>query len=160
MEKLRLPRGKRVKGAKALNRTLSLLPYGLVRKAIIEKAQERGLIVLFVDPKGTSKTCPQCGAQGERPQRDLFKCPNCGFVCHADIVGAMNILRKGLEWFSQSGAVLGGEPGGPFQPRHEWTCPASLSEAGNVEPHYSPQRLQSISKRKQATGGRLQPILF
>jgi putative transposase len=153
MEKLRLPRGKKVKGAKALNRTLSLLPYGLVRKAIEEKAQERGLTVLFVDPKGTSTTCPECGAQGERPQRDLFKCPHCGFVCHADIVGATNVLRRGLEIFSRSGAEAGGKPAGPFQPRHELTCPASDKEAGNVEPHYSPQRLQSTPKRKRLTGG-------
>jgi IS605 OrfB family transposase len=118
MEKLRLPQGKKVKGAKALNRTLSLLPYGLVRKAIEEKAKERGLTVLFVDPKGTSKTCPECGAQGDRPRRDLFKCPNCGFVCHADIVGAMNILKRGLENFSRNGAEAGGKPAGPFQPRY------------------------------------------
>ena len=59
MEKLRLPQGKKVKGAKALNRTLSLLPCGLVKEAIEEKAKERGLTVLFVNPKGTSKTCPQ-----------------------------------------------------------------------------------------------------
>jgi IS605 OrfB family transposase len=155
MEKLRLPQGKKVKGAKKLNRTLSLLPYGLVRRAIEEKAKERGLTVLFVDPKGTSKTCPQCGAQGDRPNRDLFKCPNCGFVCHADIVGAMNILKRGLESFSRSGAEAGAEPARPSQPRHKWTCPASDKEAGNVESHYSPWWSQSTSKRKQATGGRL-----
>jgi putative transposase len=160
MEKLRLPQGKKVKGAKALNRTLSLLPYGLLRRAILEKAQEQGLTVIFVDPKGTSKTCPQCGAQGDRPQRDLFKCPNCGFVCHADIVGAKNILKRGLESFSRSGAEAGAEPAEPFQPRRQWTCPASDKEVGNVEPHYSPQWLQSTSKRRRTTGGRLQPVLF
>jgi IS605 OrfB family transposase len=137
MERLRLPQGKKVKGAKELNRTLSLMPCGLIRDAITQKVEERGLKVLFVNPKGTSKTCPNCGAQGERPERDLFKCPACGFSCHADIVGAMNVLRKGLERLSQSGAEAGDEPARPFQPRHKLTCPAADKVAGSVEFHHS-----------------------
>jgi IS605 OrfB family transposase len=160
MEKLRLPQRKKVKGAKALNRTLSLLPYGIVKKVIMEKAQERGLTVLFVNPKGTSKTCPQCGAQGERLKRDSFNCPSCGFSCHADIVGAMNILKRGLELVFANGAEAGDKPAEPFQPHHELTCPVPDKGTGNVGSHYSPQRLQSIPKRKRAIEGRLQPTLF
>jgi putative transposase len=159
MEKLRLPQGKKVKGAKALNRTLSLLPYGLVKKVIMEKAQERVLTVLFVNPQDTSKTCPQCGAQGERPKRDSFKCLSCGFSCHADIVGAMNILKRGLELVSVNGAEAGDKPAEPFQPHHELTCPVP-NGTGNVESHYSPQRLQSTPKQKRVIEGRLQPTLF
>jgi putative transposase len=128
MERLQLPQGKKVKGAKKLNRTLSLMPYGLIRDTLLQKAEELGLKVWFVDPKGTSQTCPQCGGRGERPDRDLFKCPSCGFSCHADIVGAMNILKRGLQSFSLSGAVAGVEPAGPFQPHK--TCPPSEREVG------------------------------
>ena len=160
MEKLRLPQGKKVKGAKTLNRTLSLLPYGVVKKVIAEKAQERGLTVLFVNPKGTSKTCPQCGAQGERPKRDLFQCPSCDFSCHADIVGAMNILKRGLELVFVNGAEAGDKPAEPFQPHHELTCPVPASGTGSVESHHSAERLQSTLKPKGVVGGRLQPSLF
>jgi transposase len=161
MERLRLPKGKKIKGAKALNRTLSLLPYGIVKNAVVQKAQERGLKVVFVNPAGTSQTCPQCGAQGERTQRD-FKCPSCGFSCHADIVGAMNILRRGLQSYSQSGAEAGDEPAKPSQPQNSVDLPRRQKATGNVESHYSPpqERLQSTSERKRATGGRLQPALF
>ena len=160
MEKLRLPQGKKVKGAKKLNRTLSLMPYGLIRNTIVEKAKELGLEVRFVDPKGTSQTCPQCGERGERPNRDLFKCPSCGFSCHSDIVGAMNILRRGLQSYSQSGAEAGDKPATePFQPLE--TCPPQR-EAGTWNLTIVPpqERLQSASKQKRATGGRLQPTLF
>jgi putative transposase len=160
MERLRLPKGKKIKGAKVLNRTLSLLPYGIVKNAIVQKAQERGLKVVFVNPAGTSQTCPQCGAQGERTQRN-FKCPSCGFSCHADIVGAMNILRRGLQGFSHGGAEAGDEPAKPSQPQNSVDLPRPTG-AGSVESHYSPpqERLQSTPKRKRATGGRLQPPLF
>jgi IS605 OrfB family transposase len=161
MERLRLPQGKKVKGAKKLNRTLSLMPYGLLRNTLEQKAEELGLKVWFVDPKGTSQTCPQCGERGERPNRDLFKCPSCGFSCHADIVGAKNILRRGLQSYSQSGAEAGDKPAfRPFQPPK--TCPPSAREAGTWNLTIVPpqERLQSTSKQKRATGGRLQPRLF
>jgi len=161
VERLKLPKGKKVKGAKKLNRILSLMPYGLIRNTLVQKAEELGLEVRFVDPKGTSQTCPQCGERGERPNRDLFKCPSCGFSCHADIVGAMNILRQGLQSYSQSGAEAGDKPAGrPFQPLE--TCPPSEREAGTWNLTIVPQeeRLQSTSKRKRAIGGRLQPSLF
>jgi IS605 OrfB family transposase len=160
MERLKLPQGAKVKKAKALNRTLSLMPYGLIHKVIVEKANERGLTVIFVNPSGTSQTCPQCGNKGKRPKRDLFMCDHCGFSCHADIVGAMNILKRGLELVSANGAEAGDKPAEPFQPHHELTCPVPDKGTGNVESHYSPQRLQSIPKRKRAIEGRLQPTLF
>jgi len=130
MEQLRLPQGKKVKGAKALNRTLSLLPSGIIKRAIVEKATEKGLPVIFVNPRGTSQTCPQCGEKGERIKRDEFKCPICGFSSHADIVGAMNILKRGLERFSQSGAEMGDKPIGLCQPLKD--LPAD--EAGEWNP--------------------------
>lgn len=133
MERLKLPQGKKVKNAKALNRTLSLMPSGIIKQVILEKAKERGLRVIFVNPAGTSQTCPKCGGKGERVSRDLFRCHVCGFSCHADIVGARNILKRGFERVVKQGAETGDEPVGPFQPLK--TCPAY--SAGNVEVHYS-----------------------
>jgi len=136
MENLHLPQGKKVKNAKALNRTLSLLPAGIIKQAIVNKAAELGLQVIFVPPAGTSQTCPRCQNKGKRPNRDLFVCPYCGYEEHADIVGARNILRKGLERFSQSGAETGDKPVGLCQP-HE-SLPAD--EAGGGNPTIVPLR--------------------
>jgi putative transposase len=161
MERLKLPQGKKVKGATKLNRTLSLMPYGLIRNTIVEKANELGLKVWFVDPKGTSQTCPQCGERGERPDRDLFKCPSCGFSCHADIVGAMNILRRGLQSYSQSGAEAGDKPAGePFQPLK--TCLPSERKAGTWNLTRVPRKrgCSRPPSENGQLGGRLQPTLF
>jgi len=111
------------------------LPSGIIKRAIVEKATERGLPVIFVNPKGTSVTCPQCGEKGKRVKRDEFHCSACGFRSHADIVGAMNILKRGFERIYNNGAETGDKPVGPFQPHK--TCPVP-NGTGNVEAHYSP----------------------
>ena len=130
-----------------MNRTLPLLPDGIVKSAVAQKAQERGLKVVFVNPAGTSQTCPQCGAQGKRTQRD-FKCPSSGFSFHADIVGAMNTLRRSLQSFSDSGAEAGDEPAVTFPAPLD--LPRCLSVAGSVESHYS---LPTVAVDLQAEAG-------
>ena len=50
-----------------------------------------------------------CGLIDERnrPQRDAFQCVGCGFTEHADVVGAINVLRLGYSRIAceVSGAV-------------------------------------------------------
>ena len=58
-----------------------------------------GGVVIPVDPRGTSITCPHCQTRDKRnrPTQAIFKCINesCGFKANADVVGALNVLRKG-----------------------------------------------------------------
>jgi len=51
-----------------------------------------------VNPYNTSVTCPSCNHadRENRASRDLFLCLGCGYTEHADIVGARNILARGL----------------------------------------------------------------
>jgi len=67
-----------------------------LRQFIEYKACLIGVIVEFVDPRNTSRTCPQCGfiSKSNRKSQSLFSCQQCGFVSHADLVGATNISRK------------------------------------------------------------------
>ena len=68
-------------------------------KSFIEyKAKRFGVPVIFVDPKHTSQTCPECGAVSKknRPDRDTFKCCSCGFSQPADNVAALNIRAKAI----------------------------------------------------------------
>ena len=45
----------------------------------------------------STKTCPACGARNRPSGRD-YRCvnPECGFTCHRDAVGAINILQKAI----------------------------------------------------------------
>jgi len=53
--------------------------------------------VVFIDEAYTSSTCPVHGhGCGRRISRGLFKCTRLNKVFNADIVGAYNILVKGL----------------------------------------------------------------
>ncbi len=51
----------------------------------------------YLDEARSTKTCPACGARNRPTGRD-YRCknPSCGFVCHRDALGAINILQKAI----------------------------------------------------------------
>ncbi|QID33039.1 RNA-guided endonuclease InsQ/TnpB family protein [Pampinifervens florentissimum] len=57
-----------------------------------------GISPIFVDPSYTSQMCPVCGytSKENRKSQSDFECKNCGYKEHADIVGATNIMVRGL----------------------------------------------------------------
>jgi IS605 OrfB family transposase len=70
--------------------------FSQLRSFIEYKAKIAGVIVKVVDPRNTSRTCPQCGfvSKSNRKSQSLFSCQQCGFASNADIVGATNISRR------------------------------------------------------------------
>lgn len=62
------------------------------------KLRLKGGRLFKVDPSYTSQKCPICGytSRRNRPTQEVFCCKQCGYECNADIVGAINILAKGL----------------------------------------------------------------
>ncbi|MDA8400513.1 MAG: transposase [Actinomycetota bacterium] len=58
-------------------------------------AENTGLEPEHLNESGSTKTCPACGARNRPTGRD-YRCknPDCGFTCHRDAVGAINILQK------------------------------------------------------------------
>ena len=72
--------------------------FNQLRSFIQYKAKVAGIIVSIVDPRNTSRTCPQCGfvSKSNRKSQSLFSCQSCGFASNADIVGATNISHKAL----------------------------------------------------------------
>ncbi|MCE4623583.1 MAG: transposase [Caldisphaeraceae archaeon] len=59
--------------------------------------KEYGISVIFADEAYTSSRCPFHGNKcGKRITRGLFKCTATNKVFNADIVGAYNILVKGI----------------------------------------------------------------
>jgi IS605 OrfB family transposase len=86
--------------------------FRVLQQCIVQKAEEHGVPVLFVEPAHTSRTCPKCGdARKSNRNGDSFQCEHCGYANHADVVGATNISRRpGIE---QNLAPGGGPVNGP-----------------------------------------------
>ncbi|MDQ6418918.1 transposase [Paenibacillus sp. LHD-117] len=75
-----------------------------LRKMIEYKALLAGSIVIAVDPKHTSQTCPLCGhisKENRDKRKHRFRCRTCGYESNDDRVGAMNLCLKGKEYLLQ-----------------------------------------------------------
>ena len=72
--------------------------FSQLRQFITYKAAIAGVLIKLVDPRNTSRICPQCGfvSKSNRKSQSLFSCQQCGFASNADLVGATNISRKAL----------------------------------------------------------------
>ena len=76
-----------------MNRRLHQWAFRQFGELIEYKAERYGLKVVFEPERDTSKTCPQCGDKNATSTRQ-YRCTSCGFMCHRDQVGAMNIRAK------------------------------------------------------------------
>jgi len=68
---------------------------------LIERARLHGIPVFFIDPRGTSTTCPRCGGkmvQVEDPVigKRTMVCTQCGFKEDRDTVALINLTRRFL----------------------------------------------------------------
>jgi putative transposase len=77
---------------------MSKWAFAELRGYIQYKAALVGVKVQAVDPRNTSRRCPECNHVSEknRIRRDVFLCDECGYFNHADIVGAKNIRSGAL----------------------------------------------------------------
>jgi putative transposase len=96
-----LPNGAAAKAG--LNRSILDAGWGQFFAILANKAESAGRLVIPVDPRNTSRTCPPslggCGhVDGKsRVTQAKFQCTACGFTANADHVGASNISdRAGL----------------------------------------------------------------
>ncbi|WP_127360365.1 RNA-guided endonuclease InsQ/TnpB family protein [Actinacidiphila soli] len=91
-----LPNGATAKAG--LNRSIADAGWGVFLTILHAKAESAGREVIAVDPRNTSRTCPNCGhvSKENRPTQEKFHCQECGHNAHADTVGATNVLRAGL----------------------------------------------------------------
>ncbi|MEM3833196.1 MAG: transposase [Thermoprotei archaeon] len=80
-------------------------PYYRLSQFIEYKARWRRIKVVKISERNTSKLCHKCGHRGLRVG-SLFKCQNCGYECHADYNGAMNILKRGMSYMLMPGGEL------------------------------------------------------
>ena len=63
-------------------------------------AEQTGVAILAVFPAYTSQTCPVCDHQDSKNRRGAdFRCVRCGYVAHADVVAARNLVRRAAGTF-------------------------------------------------------------
>jgi putative transposase len=69
--------------------------YDLEQK-IVYKAKLKGILVVKVDPRNTSRECSKCGhiSKKNRKTQSLFSCTVCGHTEHADLNAAKVISRR------------------------------------------------------------------
>jgi len=90
--------GKQVKQKQGLNRSITQQSWGMFFELLDYKLNERGGQLIKVDPKHTSQTCPSCGtiSKENRASQSKFVCKSCHYTNNADVVGALNILARGI----------------------------------------------------------------
>jgi IS605 OrfB family transposase len=78
--------------------------FGQFRLFTTYKAARAGVILVIVEARDTSSTCPRCGYCDGRNRRSqsIFICRSCEYAANADYVGACNIAKKG----SVSGPIV------------------------------------------------------
>jgi len=93
-------RGFRPKRNKELNRRLNLWPRKELHRIIDYKAQWRGIPVVKIDPRYSSRTCPICGRIQDSRMGAEFRC-DCGWRLDRHTNASLNLLQtaisKGLE---------------------------------------------------------------
>lgn len=109
--------GKMVRQKQGLNRSILDQGWGEFRRQLLYKLAWNGGILVAVPPHHTSQTCPDCGHVSPESRRTQarFQCVGCGYRNHADVVGAINILERGLRLLAcgelaQSGHSVKQEP--------------------------------------------------
>ena len=70
--------------------------FGELSNFICYKAAIKGIPVVKVDPRNTSRTCPKCSNvhKNNRKSQSEFKCNICGYSGNADIIAAINIAAR------------------------------------------------------------------
>ncbi len=89
--------GRNVAQKAGLNKAILDQGWGMFLQMLEYKQLWRGGVVLAVNPRYTSQTCPECGCVSKlnRPQQALFSCISCSYTSHADVNAAQNILALG-----------------------------------------------------------------
>ena len=88
---------KAVTESKTVNRMINnFWSYDILLRKLQNKCEEHGFSSAMVDESYTSQQCPVCGHRDKANRRtqERFACIKCAYEEHADVVGAINILKK------------------------------------------------------------------
>lgn len=90
-------KGRRSFSKTGLNRSILDQGWGEFRRQLDYKLAWNGGHLIAVPPQNTSRTCPSCGhvSAENRQTQARFACVQCGYENNADVVGAINVLKRG-----------------------------------------------------------------
>lgn len=88
----------RVTARRKQRATLHSWAFRQLRSFVEYKAKRIGVPVILVDPRNTSRTCPNCGHidKANRKSQSQFSCVVCGHAGLADEIAAINIGRRAV----------------------------------------------------------------
>jgi len=97
--------GSNVRAKSGLNKSILDQGWFEFRRQLEYKLAWNGGHLIVVPPHNTSRTCPYCGhvSADNRPTQARFECVECGFEDNADVVGAINILSRGMQQLRDEG---------------------------------------------------------
>jgi len=123
MEDLRYIR-ERIRASKEQRLFQHSWAFGQLGRFIEYKAAERGIAVVYIDPRHTSQRCPRCSNVNRNNRHGhVFHCTSCGFVGHSDVVAATNIRQVYLETLADGPPSVG--------PRAASSCKPTTLVVGN-----------------------------
>ena len=82
-----------------LNRAILDQSWSEFRRQLEYKLAWKGGYLFAVPPQNTSRCCPNCGhtAKDNRQTQAEFRCVECGYQNNADVVGEINVLKRGQQ---------------------------------------------------------------
>lgn len=88
---------KRVRARKSQRNRLHGWGFAQLRRFVTYKARLAGVPAVAIDPRNTSRTCPECGSidKANRKSQAEFSCISCGHSAAADYTAARNIRAAG-----------------------------------------------------------------
>jgi IS605 OrfB family transposase len=92
---------------KEQRRAMHQWSFNRLRDLLVYKAEERGCMVVAIDPHHTSQCCSRCDDvhRSNRQSQSRFKCQNCGFELNADLNSSRNL---GLKYLASVGRADAG----------------------------------------------------
>ncbi len=119
--------GRKVKAKSGLNKAILDQGWYEFRRQLEYKLAWQGGRLIAVPPMNTSRSCPHCGhvSADNRRTQSRFACVTCKFEEHADVVGAINILRAG---HARCACEVSGAVRPPAAGTHRSDSPGSLRE--------------------------------
>ena len=92
-----------------------------VQRQIEYKARWKGVPVTYVNPRGTSRNCPDCGSPLLELEERRLLCPSCKQIGDRDVIASRNIMASVVPEARPSRGSREGERGDDgFNPRSRW----------------------------------------
>ena len=95
----------RIAAGKRVRTRLHRWAWRQLQQFVEYKAEGAGIVVRYVNPAYSSRTCALCGERGTR-RRHRFSCKKCGIFAHSDRNAAQNLAKIGVTAVAPTGGVM------------------------------------------------------